>query len=154
DRILALDSDFLGLDVDQIHHSRGFMTKRKAEAMSRLYVVESNYTITGTMADHRLRMPSSHVGSFLLAVAKELGVKSLPDMAPVADEKWIKAVAKDMREYGNRSVVIVGHRQPAWVHALGHAVNATLGNIASGVVEFRDPPPEAKDKTIADLVKD
>src|SRR5438067_1291153 len=38
DRILALDSDFLGLDPDQVAYSRAFAEKRKSEAMNRLYV--------------------------------------------------------------------------------------------------------------------
>ena len=40
--------------------------------MNRLYVVESTYTVTGTMADHRLRLPASQVGAYLLALASEL----------------------------------------------------------------------------------
>jgi molybdopterin-containing oxidoreductase family iron-sulfur binding subunit len=165
DRILALDSDFLGLDPDQLHHSRGFAAKRKSEAMNRLYVVESNYSITGTMADHRLRLPASQIGAFLVAVAKELlaTVKkagSLPtQLANITTpaefpDKWVKAVAKDLAGHAGKGVVIAGSRQPVWVHALAHAVNDALGNIAAGVVEFRDPPPEASDKTIAELVKD
>ena len=44
--------------------------------MNRLYVVESTYTVTGTMADHRLRLPASQIGGFLVAVASELKVDS------------------------------------------------------------------------------
>ena len=62
DRILALDSDFLGCDPDAVEYSRAFATRRKVEkpsdTMNRLYVVESTYTVTGTMADHRLRLPA------------------------------------------------------------------------------------------------
>ena len=168
-RVLALDSDFLGLDPDALHHSRGFAAKRRIEtptdSMSRLYVAESAYSVTGTMADHRLRVAAAGVGPLLVAVAKELATAhasrlttaaaipaALPAVAAV-NERWAKAVAKDLAEHAGRGVVIVGYRQPAWVHALGHAVNVALGNVAAGVVEFRDPPPEAADKTIADLTK-
>jgi molybdopterin-containing oxidoreductase family iron-sulfur binding subunit len=157
-RILALDSDFLGLDPDAIHHSRGFAAKRRIdtskEDRNRLYVVESTVSITGTMADHRLRLPSSQVGTLLLALAKELGIPGLKPLAGFADEKWVKAVADDLREHAHQSAVLVGSRQPAWVHALAHAVNETLGSIKSGVVEFRDPPPEVNDRGIAELVQD
>ena len=147
DRRLALDSDFLGLDVDQIHHSRGFMAKRKLEGMNRLYVVESNYTITGTMADHRLRLPSSQIRELLANVAKS--ISGAAHQGP-----WITAVAKDMVAHRGKCAVIVGHRQPAIVHALAHSLNESLGNIASGVVEFRDAPPEVNDPSIAELVQD
>ena len=41
--------------------------------MNRLYAVESTYTVTGTMADHRLRLPASQVGVYLAAVARVEG---------------------------------------------------------------------------------
>lgn len=173
DRILALDSDFLGLDPDQIHHSLGFVARRTVstpkDEMNRLYVVESAYTVTGTMADNRLRLPAAQVGGFLIAVAKELvaahkGRFKKPDAVPGQlaglhasaglGEKWVKAVARDLAEHAGKGVIVVGYRQPAWVHALAHAVNDALGNVDAGVVEFRDPPAEAADKGIADLVKD
>ncbi|MDB5309779.1 MAG: 4Fe-4S ferredoxin [Gemmataceae bacterium] len=173
ERILTLDSDFLGLDPEQIHNSRGFAARRKVDAptdrMSRLYAVESTYTVTGTMADHRLALPSARIGGFLAAVATELAsvhksrlkrTGSIPAQvagitAPAElPGKWVAAVAKDLAENAGKSVVLVGYRQPAWVHALAHAVNDSLGNIDAGVVEFRDPPPETADKGIAELVKD
>ncbi len=40
--------------------------------MNRLYVVESTYTITGTMADHRYRLAASQISAYLVAVAREL----------------------------------------------------------------------------------
>ena len=40
--------------------------------MNRLYVVESQFTLTGGMADHRLRLASSHVADYTLALAREL----------------------------------------------------------------------------------
>ena len=173
DRVLALDSDFLGLDADDVPHARAFADKRRvgsaADTMNRLYVVESAYTVTGTMADHRLRLPAAQTGAVLLAVAKELAAAHAarlktpaalpPQLATLVapgrpDEKWVKAVAKDLAEHAGACVVIVGARQPAWVHALGFTVNAALGNIAAGVVKFRDPPPEAADKGVADLARD
>ncbi|MBX9624084.1 MAG: 4Fe-4S dicluster domain-containing protein [Gemmataceae bacterium] len=161
DRILALDSDFLGLDPDQIHHSVGWAARRSPDGpMSRLYVAESTPTVTGTMADHRLRLASSQVGVLLTAAAKELAARikpPLPQLGTVAtpgvNEVWAKAVAKDLADHPGKAVVLVGYRQPAWVHALGHAVNAALDAMNAGVVELRDAPPEAADKTIADLVK-
>ena len=32
--------------------------------MNRLYVVENRYTVTGGIADHRLRVPASQIGAF------------------------------------------------------------------------------------------
>lgn len=172
DRVLALDSDFLGTDAEEVENGREFAKRRKLEKatdlMNRLYVVESTYTVTGTMADHRLRLPASQIGAFLLAVAKELkaahgaklaaaaSVPNLPEAGVAFPEKWVKATAADLAASAAKSVVIVGARQPAWVHALAHAVNDALGASrgAAPAVSFRPAPQEATEKGIRDLVRD
>ncbi len=166
ERILALDSDFLGNESDSVFHARGFATKRASEGMNRLYVVESTWTVTGTMADHRLRLAASQVGAYLLALAHDLKAKhaakfkkpdALPDAllaAPAFPPKWVEAVAKDFAEHAGKGLIVVGPRQPAWVHALAHAMNDALGNYAAGLAEFRDAPLEHTDKTLKDLVGD
>ena len=48
--------------------TKGFTDGRRIDEpggkMNRLYVVENRYTVTGGMADHRLRIPASQVGAF------------------------------------------------------------------------------------------
>lgn len=168
DRILALDCDFLGCDPDSVENSRQFAARRKVEKptdqMNRLYAVESTYTVTGTMADHRLRLPASLIDAYLAAVARELkvNVPNLPEPATAFPEKWVKAVAKDLIANRGRAAVVVGFRQPAWVHALAHAVNDALGVLPRGVwgvvadapVQFRPPPPEVTEKGIRELSAD
>src|SRR5204863_8699990 len=69
--ILALDADPLLTDPEMIRHARGFAAGRRGvpSTMNRLYAVEGVYSLTGAMADHRLRLPSRHVGSFVAALA-------------------------------------------------------------------------------------
>ena len=63
--ILSLDADFLGEGSEQTRLSREFAARREpSRQMSRLYVVEPALTVTGTMADHRLRIQGSAVGGF------------------------------------------------------------------------------------------
>ncbi len=144
DRILALDSDFLGCDADQVANGRVFAQRRRMVrgegSMNRLYVVESTYTVTGTMADHRLRLPASQIGGYLLVIAHKLKAthsaqlkkavaipSNLPAHGVTVPGKWIDAVAKDLADTAGKSIVIVGYRQPDWVHALAHAINDALG---------------------------
>lgn len=101
--------------------------------MNRLYAVESNFTITGGMADHRLRLQSSKIGGFLAALAKQLGVAAngLDKHAAAIGgnalaAKWVTAVAKDLTANKGKAVVVVGSRQPAHVHALAHLINASV----------------------------
>ena len=72
-RILALDSDFLFSEPNAVVHARAFAEGRKvkgadsAKGMNRLYAVESQLSLTGAMADHRLRMSSTDIGGFVAA---------------------------------------------------------------------------------------
>ena len=42
--------------------------------MNRLYVVENRFTLTGAMADHRLRFPASQIPAFTHALASKIAV--------------------------------------------------------------------------------
>src|SRR5207247_2531880 len=67
DVILALDSDFLGCNEGGVETVRAFSSRRHVEKpgdkMNRLYAVENRFTVTGGMADHRLRLPASQIGA-------------------------------------------------------------------------------------------
>src|SRR5262249_6190789 len=75
--ILALDADPLLSDPEMIRHARGFADGRRAGAsggaMNRLYAVEGVYSLTGAMADHRLRLESRQIPAFVAALAVRLG---------------------------------------------------------------------------------
>ena len=83
-RIVSIDADFLQADAGALTYVSGFSQGRrvtkKGDAMNRLYVVESGLTLTGSMADHRLRMASSH----LLAFAAKLVAVAYPQ----AEIRW------------------------------------------------------------------
>src|SRR5262245_47352910 len=84
--ILCLDADPLLTDPEMIRHARGFADGRRAGAvsassgqasggaMNRLYAVEGVYSLTGAMADHRLRLESRRIAAFVAALAMRLGV--------------------------------------------------------------------------------
>ena len=86
--ILSLDSDFLQTEPGMVRATKHFAAGRKLhsahESMSRLYVVEPSYTTTGANADHRLRLPSSRIGSYLVALAKELATRPSLDLATIS----------------------------------------------------------------------
>ncbi|WP_367871569.1 TAT-variant-translocated molybdopterin oxidoreductase [Luteolibacter sp. Populi] len=145
DRILSLDSDFLCLDGQGSTIS--FFNRRKPEggaydkkadaaSMNRLYVVESTFSMTGGMADHRLRVSPSQVLRVAAQIARELGVSSAVEA--VTDPKhleWIKALAADLKASGAKSVVLAGSRQPAAVQQLALAINKALGSTAIKAVK-------------------
>lgn len=167
--IVSLDSDFLGTESGNVRANREFTNGRKLEngpndPMSRLYVVEPTFTITGMNADHHLRLAAQDVERYLLALAKELGEKHAIDVGglgkgeaavPGVPAKWIQVVAKELAGARAKSILVAGTRQPARVHALVHALNAALGNAGHTVNYF--PPadrleadPTASLKQLAD----
>ena len=146
--ILCLDADPLLTDPETIRHARGFADGRRAGAsggaMNRLYAVEGVYSLTGAMADHRLRLESRQIAAFLAALAARLGAPGASSQAGAdvsgVDARWIDAVAKDLLANRGKGLIIAGERQPAAVHAAVCALNAHLGNTGTTVsyYETRD----------------
>lgn len=147
DVVFSLDADFLGTGSTAVRYARDFSSRRNVSGqsgnMNRLYIAESTPTITGGMADHRLRLRASQVESIAAAVASALGVAGVsgPQIS-AKEEKWSSTVAADLRAHAGRSVVVAGEHQPAQVHALVHAMNNALGNVSTTVDYTR--PIEAR----------
>jgi molybdopterin-containing oxidoreductase family iron-sulfur binding subunit len=154
DVVVSLDCDFLATDGNNLRNARQWAeTRREPDAkqlkaagrkLSRLYVVESSYTTTGTAADHRFRSKSGDIPAIAFALAKALGVgagseleAALGKHSPAAFEKngkkWVEILARDLQSARGRSIVTCGPRQPAAVHAIVHAINQALGNVGQSV---------------------
>jgi molybdopterin-containing oxidoreductase family iron-sulfur binding subunit len=164
--ILALDADPLLTDPEMFRHARGFAAGRAAGAsggapstlrepqgspepsrgatgsgqvMNRLYAVEGVYSLTGAMADHRLRLQSRQIAPFLAALAARLapsmaGAASLAAAGvPGVDSRWVDALAKDLLANRGKGLIMAGERQPAAVHATVCALNTYLGNTGQTV---------------------
>jgi molybdopterin-containing oxidoreductase family iron-sulfur binding subunit len=139
DTILSLDSDFLALDSPTLTYTTDFAARRRVasgkDSMNRLYVVESQFSVTGAMADHRLRMRAGDIADFAADLARELGLfpAGLVVLNQDPRRKWLAAVARDLKRSAGRSLVIAGPRQPAAVHAAAHWINHALGNAGKTV---------------------
>ncbi|MEI6492817.1 MAG: TAT-variant-translocated molybdopterin oxidoreductase, partial [Verrucomicrobiota bacterium] len=166
DVILALDSDFLNPIETGIGYAAGFSARRNPDQqgapMNRLYVVENHYTITGGMADHRLRSKVCDLGEFArrlaLVIARQTSDPSLAAVLgafPKADarlnEEWITGCANDLLANPGRSLVLTGPQTPAAVQVLVHAINNALGNVGATLLGAVNPVPAAA--TITDLAK-
>lgn len=160
DKILSLDSDFMGLDSIGNGATLQFMNGRKAEKetdpMNRLYVVEGRYSMTGGIADHRLRVAPSQIFKVAAKLAAQLGV-AINSPAKDADvghpnaAVWLEEAAKDLLASKGKAVVIAGDAQPAEVHLLVAAINNALGAFG-GIIELKQG--EKSDAgTLADLAK-
>lgn len=157
-RIVSIDSDFLETEPGHLAHSRDFAAGRDPDkgtaSMSRLYVIESGFSVTGGAADHRLRVKPSAVPQALLSLARELqaqglnvpnlgvSLNTIPRNAEGISSAWIQALATDLMAHRGASVVTVGQYQPAGVHAIAHALNQALGNVGK-TVEWKVSPLHA-----------
>ena len=152
--VVSLDSDFLLQDAVGLDTIRGFARGRKnVDEISRLYVVETNYSTTGAQADHRLRVKPSEVLTFAADLAREMG--ALPQGLKILGQdsksgKWVKAIAKDLSAHKGAAVVMAGARQPAAVHAIAALLNTALGNIGT-TVEYVKHDRAPMGKSIAAL---
>jgi molybdopterin-containing oxidoreductase family iron-sulfur binding subunit len=149
--ILSLDADLLLSESNSLAHARGFIAGRRLasekDTMNRLWAVESAYTTTGAMADHRLALPSSRIGAFALALAQALGVPGVADagQAQGVDPRWMAALVQDLKANAGHGLVVAGREQPPAVHALALAINAALGNVGTTVLlrELTDAMPSS-----------
>jgi molybdopterin-containing oxidoreductase family iron-sulfur binding subunit len=152
ERIVSLDADFLHSEAGSLYYAREFSKGRrvtkKEDSMNRLYVAESGFSLTGSMADHRLRLASSHILALTAALAnKVLATEVFAPLAAGLDfpnkDKWIDECAKDLLENAGKSLVVAGAHQPVQVHILANAINAKLGNIGHTVDFVAVEAPQA-----------
>jgi MoCo/4Fe-4S cofactor protein with predicted Tat translocation signal len=159
DIVVALDSDFLDCGEGDIAGIRGFTSRRRIgeakETMNRLYVAENRFTITGAMADHRMRCPASQIAALTRALAgkialatKDQGLASTiatltePVNAMPFDDAWLTECANDLMAKPGASVVVAGPHQPVVVQLMVYAINSALKNVGSTLIirEFVKTP--------------
>jgi len=167
-RILSLDSDFLYSDPNHLAYTQAYSKARgirneveaDKEKMNRLYVAESYYSITGGMADHRLRIESSNIpaltAKIAAAVFRQVGVygtlvSSLEASAHglEVDSQWIEECAKDLVDHRGHSLVLAGPHQAPEVHALAIAINEVL-DARGNTVKYVEPM-DSQASTIQEL---
>jgi len=149
--IVSLDREFLAKDPGELPNARGFAASRivntTADGMSRLYVVESGFSLTGGQADHRLRLAPSRITAFAAELVKQfaagLGELDNPLVRTAAgldtgtwsdaERRFVETLKADLLAFRGKSLVVAGPTQPPVVHALAVAINRLLGNIGASV---------------------
>jgi molybdopterin-containing oxidoreductase family iron-sulfur binding subunit len=138
--------------------------QEKAPEMNRLYVVEGTPSVTGSVADHHVRLRTGLVESFARALAAELhrgvggdatlaDVEAGPDL-PAEAAKAVAPIARDLLRHKGRCVVLAGYAQTGTVHVLAHAMNQVLGNVGQTVFHTDPHIPPPADAGVAKRAKD
>jgi molybdopterin-containing oxidoreductase family iron-sulfur binding subunit len=151
DVVVALDSDFLDCGEGDLAGVRAFSSRRRVgaakDAMNRLYVVENRFTLTGAMADHRMRCPASQIPAFTRALAakiaiatKDQGLASTiatltePANAMKFDDQWLTECANDLMAKPGAGLVLAGAHQPVVVQLMAYAINSALKNVGATLI--------------------
>lgn len=166
-RILTIDADFLHKEPGATKMARDFGKTRRvknqadAQHMSRLYAVEANFTTTGAMADHRLRLGVSEIPAFTVLLVAEIlaqtgfggglaaTLKSYTSELGI-DRSWITECAADLVGERGKSVILAGSHLPESVHSLVTVANEALGARGHTVNYVSVPAPVGR--SFADLV--
>src|SRR5256712_8046269 len=113
DVVLSLDADVLVASPGSLRYARDFTDRRRVRGgqarMSRLYVIETSPTATGTLADHRLAIRAARVPLLAVALAAEVGVAGASgSQERLADDetRFISAPAADLRGHAGRGIVV------------------------------------------------
>ncbi len=163
--VLSLDADPISTPAfpAALANARALATTRVPDAsnMSRIYAVESAYTLTGAIADHRLAVRAEQIKAVVALLDAEISAKanalpeqgaaqpkpSAPFLADPKVSKFLNAVVKDLLANVGKSVVVAGLHQPAEVHALAERLNVLLGNTGRTVFYTAD----SDDSVVSDV---
>jgi MoCo/4Fe-4S cofactor protein with predicted Tat translocation signal len=152
-RVVSLDADFMQSEAGSIGYARAFAAARKVlkkdDPMNRLYMAESGLSLTGAMADHRLRLASSHMEAFAAALSAKVAGTAAPAAAGL-NQAWIDACAEDLLANRGSSLLIAGSHLPVSVHALAYRMNVALGNVGR-TIDFVEVPAAPAAATITQL---
>ena len=145
--IVSLDDDFLGASHLQVKSTRDYARGRRAtdrdRSMNRLYSFESGLSITGANADHRSALRSADVRLVAAWLAARVtgnaqlesrgAVNGMNELVTGDLLVTLERLAGELESHHGDSLITVGPRQPAEVHALAAIMNAALGNAGKTV---------------------
>jgi len=168
--VFALDSDFLNCVEGDLASIRGFTARRRVreakDSMNRLYVVENRFSLTGAMADHRLRYPASQIPAITHALASKIAVATkdpglssvlitlkAPLKAAKFNERWLEEAAQDLLSKPGASLVVAGSHQPVVVQLMVYGINAALKNIGTTAI-LRALPKTGRVSSILQLASE
>ncbi|HEX8153418.1 MAG TPA: TAT-variant-translocated molybdopterin oxidoreductase, partial [Thermoanaerobaculia bacterium] len=132
--IVSLGADFCSEGPGHLRYARDFAKRRKVRksegttGINRLYAIESSYSSTGSVADHRVAVKPSQIEG----LAREI-------LAGHSSHPVVAAAIRDLQANRGAGIVVAGEEMPAAVHALAHAINSQLGNIGT-TVSITDSP--------------
>jgi molybdopterin-containing oxidoreductase family iron-sulfur binding subunit len=162
--IVLFDADLLGTHPAHIRYGVDWARRRRSAddranaAMSRVYLAESRFSTTGSVADERLPVRPSKQLALVQALAAALGVqgvnKAPAEALSAPEQAFIAAAAADLKGAGaGKAVVAAGPSLPPEAHAAIAAINDALGAVGKTVTYLQEPNADRRGavESISDL---
>lgn len=148
--IVSLDDDFLSpVHPNNVEYTKQITSRRKVtnanDSMNRIYSIENGFTLTGSFADHRLRVKASEIADFVNALAAALSsrIRGLNNFSSITNSftntDFLQVLADDLTEHAGKTAVSLGFDHAPEVHAVVAAINSALGNNGK-TVEYLSVP--------------
>jgi molybdopterin-containing oxidoreductase family iron-sulfur binding subunit len=146
--IVTIDCDLFVEHPAAARYNRDFARSRRKggslgpNKMNRLWSVESVFSNTGAVSDHRLPLRSEYGLPFAMALDAALSGGGAPNAEFLKENKvqtFLSVLAEELKQNAGKSVVIAGRRQPPEVHALVAKINQTLG-APGATLDYHDLP--------------
>lgn len=141
--VVLFDADVLGTHPAHTRYAADWAARRRTadnkadRQMNRVFIAESTFSVTGTVADVRLPANPDRIHAMARAVAAKLGVAGIPgdEKLSATEAKFVESATADLKQDG---VAAVGPAASAQVHALAAAINAKIGAVGKTVVYYED----------------
>jgi molybdopterin-containing oxidoreductase family iron-sulfur binding subunit len=142
--IVSLESDFLGVENNRIETARLFTEGRNVDTkkFNRLYVIESNLSLTGLNSDYRLRLRPDAQYEFVMSMINELKNKGAINITANTSsfslnsfalkynlkKETLNQLVTDLISNKGKAIIDAGNSLPENVHIAVNLLNAALGN--------------------------
>jgi molybdopterin-containing oxidoreductase family iron-sulfur binding subunit len=142
--IVSLDADLLGTHPAHVRYAADWSERRRnpeSGEMSRMYVAESGFSLTGSVADVRMPVNPGRLYALALAIAAKLGVAGVSgdEKLSALEAKFVDGAVADLKAAGDAGVIAAGGAMSGIGHALVQAINEKLGAAGKTVVVLDDP---------------
>ncbi|WP_395068894.1 TAT-variant-translocated molybdopterin oxidoreductase [Gracilimonas sp.] len=160
DVIVSLDDDFMSsTHPNSVDYAKQVSARRKVTdtngEMNRIYAVEDSFSLTGSYADHRLKIKASQMEGFTYALAAALstrinGLNTFNGYSnEFSDHRWITVLADELAANAGSSTLSAGAQHKPEIHAAVAAINQALGNVGNTVSYLEIPYTDAQSSTAA-----
>jgi molybdopterin-containing oxidoreductase family iron-sulfur binding subunit len=151
--VLSLDSDFLTSMPGSVRYALDFAESRRVRkdttSMSRLYAIESAYSVTGAAADHRLAVRPSALETVAAGIAALVSGGTATGLT-AEETTFAEAVVADLK--AGHGVVVPGDHSSDAVHHYAAVINSAIGALGTHVLASK-PVIADKQGSLSDVVQ-